>query len=151
MSNSEDDLRLAVLSAIIAQHGPIPCIHVDRVRHFDRDKKGVVSSTIHFRCAASEIICTVSTLSSKNPGLSLELCTSVTLPHDILYESDDEAWVERDRLCALLKCLPWDRTPVGRLFNASDVKATLRHVVTDADGMDILTNSTDEISAKRWQ
>lgn len=146
-----DDLRAAVLSALIGAHGPLHCIHVARVRTFkpfecgERPSAlggGQVSKT-HFCAEASELRLVDGAVVLELPELERPL---YAVGEPKTYASADDACKERDRLCEALGCLPWDRTPLGRPLTPDDATAALRHVQASSEGVKILPGSTSEIS-----
>lgn len=142
---------MAVLTALIGQHGPLPCLHVARVREFKPFAPGAgpnalgggQESKVRYRVEASELRREGDTIVLELPELDRPLYSS---GEPARYGSVDEACKERDRLCEALGCLPWDRTSLGRPLGRSDAAAALRHIQASSGGVNILPGSTVEIS-----
>lgn len=154
MSDSSD-FRLAVLTALIGQHGPLPCVHVARVRTLKPFKPGEGPNAlgggqdfeVRYRVEASELRLEGDTVVLELPELERPLYVR---GEPTQYETADEACVERDGLCAALGCLPWDRTPLGRPLDANDAAVALRHIQASSKGVKVLPRSTSEISARTF-
>jgi len=142
---SKNSLQLAVLSALIRQHGPIPCIHIAIIRtgtlRTERDFRQ--HFTTAFRCEASEL-CVADdevTLELPNSKIPIHFAEPTT------FRIPTEAALRRDKLCTLFLRLPWDRTPLSRPLTSEDAAIALRHIVADSHGLKIIPDNTDDISA----
>ncbi len=155
MPDSSDDLRLAVLRALIEQHGPLRCVHVARVHTRLPLQPGEGPNALGqyrqetrttYRCEASE-------LRVRDGAVVLELAEPPTdkLPEPTEFPSKVKAAQQRDRLCEVLLRLPWDRTPLGRPLTPDDARAALSRVQALSGGWKIFPTSTPEISAVTFE
>lgn len=143
---------MAVLTALIGQHGPLHCIHVARMRLFIplKDGEGLNAlgggqdSRIRYYCEASELRVQDGEVVLELPELERPLYAGGAPTQ---YESLNDVCKERDKLCDALGCLPWDRTTLGRPLTPDDAAAALRHIQASSGGVNILPGSTPEISA----
>lgn len=142
-----------MLTALIGQHGPIPCIHVARERTLSSPEGegpnalGQLRQDIQitYRAEASELRLEGGAVVLELPARPEPLLEPTTFPSPVT------AAQGRDRLCAALGRLPWDRTSLGKPLSLEDAAVVLRHVRTDGKGMKVLPQSTSEISALTFE
>lgn len=127
MSNS-DELRLAVLSAIIAQHGPIPCISVKLIHGLS-----ALSDSLHYRLVETQITHRIA-----DGAVILANSPFAGLPEPTAFSGRVHANHRRDLLCELLIRLPMPPTICDRALMPDMVNAVMRGIQAGPDGVTIL-------------
>lgn len=130
-----------MLSALIRAHGPLPCLHVARVRQRHPTPPDVSSI---FRIEVSE-------LRFQDGGVILERRPFANVPEPTDFQTREDARLQRDVLCEALSRIPWDRTSAMRRLTPDDAAAALRHVQVSPEGMKVLPKIAPKISALTFE
>lgn len=142
--NDADDLRLTVLSALIAQYGPIPCVNIVLIPQRTALATSPRSWThsMLYRVEASQLI------RQDNGTVTLVQCPFVKLPEPTKFHHIGKAIKRRNLICRLLVRLPMQRTDSADPLDLYDADIVLSRIQTGPDGVKILLPDASEIPAK---
>lgn len=126
--NDTDELRLAVLSAIITQHGPIPCISVKMIQGISGRH-----DSIKYRLVETHV-----THRPEDGAVILAYSPFAGLPEPTEFSGRLLANRRRDLLCELLRRLPVFPLMFDTALLPNAVIAILRCLQVSPDGVKIL-------------